>query len=338
MIKILETEDIEAFLCSLSEERRVAVIVDDQTLEWCYPKVACENLDILCVPEGEDCKDIEVVGHLWHTLQESGYDRGDYIVTLGGGAICDLGGFVSSTYMRGMRLIHIPTTLLAMIDAAIGGKTAINFGGRKNQVGTFYEAEEQWVCLDFLETLPAEQMRSGWGELLKYGLLAGEPLLSKIINNETLPTEVLAKCMEYKINVVAGDPHDHGDRRHLNLGHTAGHVLEALYFARSESIPHGEGVAAGIVIALYISHKRIRLEESVLTATARYIKSIFPTARFTCKDYETMWDLARGDKKISGKDGLTMILLKAPGVPTVVEEITKEEWNEALDFYRDFMQ
>ncbi|MDN4754100.1 3-dehydroquinate synthase family protein [Porphyromonadaceae bacterium W3.11] len=337
MIKILETEDIEAVLQQLTSEGKVALLVDEQTMELCYPKVGREDIDLLCVPQGDECKDIEVAQHLWSTLQDLQYDRHDCLVTLGGGAICDLGAFIASTYMRGMRLVHIPTTLLAMIDAAIGGKTAINFGGKKNQIGTFYEAEEQLICLDFLETLPPEEMRSGWGELLKYGLLQGPPLLSEITDNEVLPVEVISKCIEYKLNIVAEDPYDHGVRRYLNLGHTAGHAFEAMSFGEEKRLLHGEGVAAGIVIALYMSYKRLDLEEKTLTSVARYIKGIFPKVSLSCRKYDQLWQLAKGDKKISGKDGLTMVLLTAVGEPTVVEGISREEWDEALDFYQDFM-
>lgn len=337
MIKILETEDIELALQELANHCKVAILVDDQTIEHCYPKVASADVDLLCVPEGDECKDLEVVKHLWTTLQEMEYDRADYLVTMGGGAICDLGAFVASTFMRGMRLIHIPTTLLAMIDASIGGKTAINFGGKKNQVGTFYEAEEQWICTEFLDTLPSEEMRSGWGELIKYGLLIGDTFLNEVIKNEILPVEILAQCIEYKLNIVANDRLDFGIRRYLNLGHTAGHAFEALYFSRDKKLLHGEAVAAGIVIAMYISYKKMKLEEKALTSLARYIKGVFPKVGYSCSDYERLWNYAKADKKRQGKDGLTMVLLKSIGTPTVQEGITREEWEEALDFYQDFM-
>lgn len=337
MIKILETEGIETALHQLTELSKVAVLVDENTLEHCYPLIASEDLDLLCVPEGDECKDIEVARHLWTTLQELGYRRSDYLLCLGGGAICDLGGFVASTYKRGMKLVHVPTTLLAMIDASIGGKTAINFGGEKNQVGTFYSAEKQWICTEFLETLPSDEMRSGWGELLKYGLLKGDALLHRIMTNEELPVEVLAECIEYKLDIVSKDPMDMGVRRFLNLGHTAGHAFESLYFTKEKQLLHGVGVAAGIVIALYLSYRCLGLNEKVLTSVARYIKEVFPKADYTCEDYDTLWSFVMADKKIMGQEGLTMVLLTSIGQPHVREGIERSEWEEALDFYQDFM-
>lgn len=337
MIKILETEDIEIALHQLTEGSKVAVLVDENTLEHCYPKIAREDLDLLCVPEGDECKDLEVAKHLWTTLQELEFRRSDYLVCLGGGAISDLGGFVASTYKRGMRLIHVPTTLLSMIDASIGGKTAINFGGEKNQVGTFYEAEEQWICTEFLETLPSDEMRSGWGELLKYGLLKGDSLLQRIMTQEELPVEVLAECIEYKLDIVAQDPLDMGVRRFLNLGHTAGHAFESLYFSKEKTLLHGIGVAAGIVIALYLSYRCLGLEEKILTSVARYAKEVFPKVVYTCEDYDTLWSFVMADKKIMGREGLTMVLLSSVGQPQVREGIGRSEWEEALDFYQDFM-
>lgn len=335
-ITILEIEEITSRLQELTTGHKVAILVDENTVELCYPQVASEDLEILEVPSGEDAKSIEVANHLWLTLQDLGYTRNDYLVTLGGGSISDLGGFIASTFMRGMRLIHIPTTLLAMIDASIGGKTGINVGGIKNSVGSFYEANEVWISLDFLETLPSQELLSGLGEVLKYDLLIGSDMISQVAESQMITNELIATSVEYKMSVVRQDLTDYGTRRQLNLGHTTAHALEALYLERGESIPHGVAVVVGLIVALYVSYKLEGLDEHILSHTARLAKDVFPTVKYDCKDYDALTCFALNDKKRTNEQELSMVLMTAVGKP-IYREVSREVWEEALDFYRDFM-
>lgn len=335
-IAILNIEDIAQRLAELASSHRVGLLVDETTMELCYPLIANEEADLLVVPEGEEGKSLEVVQYLWQSLLELGYTRQDYLVTLGGGAISDLGGFVASTYMRGVHLVHIPTTLLGMIDASVGGKTAINFGGAKNMVGTFYEAERVWVSLTFLETLPDKEIHSGMGELLKYGLLIDSDCLEEILGLEKLSPQLMGRVMQFKLDVVHEDLFDVGNRAQLNLGHTFAHAIEALALSREHAISHGTAVAAGIVVALYISYKWFGLDEKLLTTVSRAVKGQFLKFFFDCDDYEALWELALKDKKRVEDGILSMVLLRDVGRP-FVEKIGREQWEEALDFYRDFI-
>lgn len=333
---VLDIGSIAERVHDLASRHKVALLADDNTIEQCYPLIDDEQVDVLLVPIGEEAKSLEVVQFLWNSLADLGYTRYDYLITLGGGAVSDVGGFVASTYMRGIRLIHIPTTLLGMIDASIGGKTAIDYGGVKNLVGSFYEPNEVWVSLTFLETLPKQEVLSGEGELVKYGLLDGDELYQETLDLEVIAPDLIAKVIQYKLDVVAADLRDEGGRVVLNLGHSTAHSLEALKISRGEVLPHGIAVMAGLIVALYISYKWYGLEEQVLSKLIRVAKDRFPRVAFSCDDYEEMWQFALKDKKNSGGAELTMVLLSEVGCP-MTEQVTRKQWEEALDFYRDFM-
>ena len=203
-------------------------------------------------------------------------------------------------------------------------------------VGTFYEAERVWVSLSFLETLPDEEIISGMGELLKYGLLIDRDCLKEVLGLEELSPQLIGRVMQFKLDIVGEDLFDTGDRAQLNLGHTFSHAVEALAMNREHAIPHGVGVAAGIVVALYISYKWHGLKEELLTRVARAIKGQFPTVFFDCDDYDALWELALKDKKRVEEGVLSMVLLHDVGLP-FVEKVSRDQWEEALDFYRDFM-
>ena len=333
---VLDIESVADRLRALAGRHKVALLADDNTIEQCYPLIEDEQVDVLLAPIGEEAKSLEVVQFLWNSLAELGYTRYDYLVTLGGGSLSDLGGFVASTYMRGIKLVHIPTTLLGMIDASIGGKTAIDYGGIKNLIGSFYEPNEVWISLPFLETLPRKELLCGEAELIKYGLLDSEELYQETLNLEEISPELIGKVVGYKLNLVAMDLRDEGGRVVLNLGHTTAHSLEALKILQGGLLPHGIAVMAGLIVALYISYKWYGLEEQVLSRLIRMAKEKFPRVLFSCDDYEEMWQLAMKDKKNTGDDQLTMVLLSGVGFP-MTEQVSRAQWEEALDFYRDFM-
>lgn len=352
MTRYIKISEIPTILKNLSNHRKIAIITDDNIISKRETRFLEDmglknnpNQLIIKVPCGDKCKSLRLVETIWEKLDEQKFNRDDYIINLGGGAICDLGGFTASTYMRGMRFVNIPTTLTAMIDAAWGGKTAINFKNKKNLIGTFYHAEQHYICTAFLKSLPYSELLSGWGEVVKYGLLKGKALYDEITHIEDITqTEVITprlidECIQYKRDLVEKDFKDQGLRRTLNLGHTSGHAFESLYFLRKDQkiVPHGVAVAAGIVIALYISYRKLNLDEYVLTKTARYIKSTFPKTLFSCNNYSQLWQLAMQDKKNRHDKGVTMVLMKDIGKPVVTHDIDKKLWLEALDFYQDFM-
>lgn len=327
-------------------EGRIALLTDENTLEAVAPLLmeVLGDVEWLSVPSGEGCKDIAVSVQIWEFLLEQKFGRSDLLITLGGGAVTDLGGWVASSYKRGIRLWHLPTSLLAMVDAAIGGKTAVNVGAVKNSVGSFYPAEVVWLCPEFLATLPHEELLSGWGEMIKYALLGVvelDELLAMDPNAPDIepPVHLITQAAQAKQKIVAEDPYDRGIRQQLNLGHTVGHALEMLctLTPSGKKVPHGVAVAAGIVCELYLSHKLLGYPQEQLTKVAIYVRSVFPKVAVSCEQFEALYALAKNDKKRSSTEGLSAILLDKAGRPTKYEGVTSEVWEEALGFYRDFM-
>ena len=293
--------------------------------------------DVITAP-GEESKSLMVLTDLWRLLLEKGLTRKDYLVAFGGGSITDLAGLAASTYKRGLGLIHIPTTLIGMVDAASGGKTAIDFGGIKNSIGSFYLPDHILIAPDLLQTLPPEEILSGKGEILKYALLTGDDP-ETMLQDEHLPRTV-RRCLEYKEAIVSQDLRDAGTRQVLNLGHTAGHALEALHLnnPRYAPVPHGIAVAAGIVIECYLSFVQERMTQSELMRIARLVKEYFPAVSFACKDDDEIWGYALQDKKnaASGTAFTTCMLLDKPGGICKASQVFRRDWDEAMDFYKDF--
>ena len=290
-------------------------------------------------PAGERAKSLSVLSDLWSRLLEKGLSRKDFLIAFGGGAVTDLTGLAAATYKRGMRLIHIPTTLIGMVDAASGGKTAIDFAGVKNSVGAFYLPDEVLVCTAFLETLPEAELLSGEGELLKYALLMGKDP-ETFLSTERRP-ETVRECLDFKEEVVRADLRDTGLRQILNLGHTAGHALEALHLGGNgyTPVPHGTAVAAGLVIEAYCAFVLQMLSQKELMTLARYTEGHFPPVLIKCKDYDRVWAFALQDKKNGGdRRVVTMSLIEAPGRPVTGVEVRREVFYEGLDFYKDFFR
>lgn len=328
-------EELRHHLDRLRKERRTLVVTEANCARLCLGRIGIETADVV-LPAGEEAKSLASLTLLWERLTEGAYSRADRMIAIGGGALLDVAGFAAATYRRGMRLVSLPTTLLAQVDAAIGGKTAIDFDGVKNGIGTFYPAEEVAVLPDFLSTLPEEELLSGRGEVLKYALLGAIPLREEM---ETV--ELIGRCIRYKEEVVGSDPLDRGGRRQLlNLGHTIGHALEAHSLSKGAHIPHGIAVAAGLVVEGYLSFARELLPQEQMLRIARLVLEQFPPVSVSCSDYDELIRLARQDKKQEAgetKGGIPVVLLAEIGRPTGLVEVSAEEVKEALDFYRDFM-
>ena len=253
--QIIISNDIEHDLATAiaeSEHDRVFVLTDDTTHECCLPKVATLLAQYDAVPitiaHGDQHKTLAALGDVWTALQQGGATRHSLLVNLGGGMITDLGGFAAATFKRGINFINIPTTLLAMVDAAVGGKTGINFGGLKNEIGAFADARFVIINTCFLDTLDAENLCSGYAEMLKHALISDERMWAEHVNfNLSQPdlTELqrmVAESIAVKERIVAEDPHEHGIRKALNFGHTIGHALEE--FALQQATPSGGAVVS----------------------------------------------------------------------------------------------
>ena len=374
--QIIISNDIEHDLATAvaeSEHDRVFVLTDDTTHKCCLPKVAAllAQYDAvpITIPHGDQHKTLAALGDVWTALQQGGATRHSLLINLGGGMVTDLGGFAAATFKRGIDFINIPTTLLAMVDAAVGGKTGINFGGLKNEVGAFADARFVIINTCFLDTLDAENLCSGYAEMLKHALISDERMWAEHVNYDLLQPDLaelqrmVAESIAVKERIVAEDPHEHGIRKALNFGHTIGHALEE--FALQQATPsggavvstaskneltpggavvstapknrpllHGYAVAFGLIGELYMSARKAGFPTERLHQTARFIRENYAQTEFTCNDYPTLLNLMRHDKKnTSGIINFT--LLHNIGDIRINQTATDEEIREALDFIRE---
>ena len=264
---------------------KVAILVDQNTKRYCLP-ILLDKLELLQdaliieVEAGEQYKNIDSCNFIWNSLIEHHFDRDSLLINLGGGVICDMGGYCASTYKRGIAFMHIPTTLLAMIDASIGGKLGVNFHQLKNQVGIFNNPEDVIIFSGFLKTLDKDQLHSAFGEIIKHVLVSGTDKDwndLKSISLENVDWEPLIfNSISIKLNVVLQDPFDIHERRILNFGHTFGHAIESYYLSRGDPILHGEAVLMGIILESDMSN----LEDSDKLDIKEYILSNFALPHF----------------------------------------------------------
>jgi len=325
-----------------AEPSKIFILVDENTHEYCLPKVL-PNLEtevpfeILEIEPGEEMKTIETAVQLWEILAEYEADRNSLLINIGGGVITDLGGFVASTYKRGIKFIHIPTSLLGMCDASIGGKTGIDHHFLKNIIGTFSQPEEIFLFPDFLQTLSFEELRSGFAEMLKHGLVADKKHWADLIKIKEISFETIAplikKSMEIKNNIVEVDFQEKNIRKTLNFGHTIGHALESLFLKKGKTIKHGEAIAAGMIVEIKISEKMeiLTVEEANLSISC--INSFFPILDFSAFSNDEIMELMMNDKKNS-ESKINYTLINKIGSALINQFPSQEMIVESLEFYR----
>lgn len=326
---------------AVQAEKKRFILVDSNTHLHCLPalQTACSNLrdvEVLEIEAGEDAKDFEVAASLWQAMIELGADRNSCLICLGGGVVTDLGGFVASTFKRGIPFIHIPTTLLAMVDAAIGGKTGINVGLYKNQAGTF--AQPQAVVIDprWLSTLPYTELRSGYAEMLKHALIVHDNLLRKFLDLVSLEiTDLLPfikQSQTTKLHIVAQDPTEKGTRKLLNFGHTAGHAIESWARNHQQPLLHGEAIAIGMRIALLLSEIHCGFDTALRLKIDAHIRLIFNNltqVEQLRKHSDELWELMLADKKNDSGE-VRFVLLKAIGDAELDYTIEQAQFDTAL--------
>ena len=319
---------------TISSASKVFILTDENVAPFWLPEVAhwlhCNSATDIIIKAGEQHKNLQTVQRIWKTLMKHHADRNALLINLGGGVITDLGGFAASTYKRGIKFINIPTTLLAMVDAAIGGKTGIDFGGGKNQIGIFAEAEEVIIDPVFLETLPQRELLSGMAEMLKYGFIVDAKLLE--INLENYQ-QFIVRCGEIKREIVAQDPTEKGLRKILNFGHTLGHAIESHCLTTDYPLLHGEAVALGLLGALWLSVKQLGLDESVLQNYENQIPMLLSEAEISLSgsDIEPILSYLVHDKKNKGEKP-QFVLIEAVGKPVWDMEVEPELVKESLQY------
>ena len=319
---------------TISNASKVFILTDENVAPFWLPEVAhwlhCDAATDIIIKAAEAHKNLQTVQRIWKTLMKHHADRNALLVNLGGGVITDLGGFAASTYKRGIKFINVPTTLLAMVDAAIGGKTGADFGGAKNQIGTFAEAEEVLINPDFLSTLPTRELLSGLSEMLKYGFIADAKLLQADLENYE---QHIVRAGEIKREIVAQDPHETGLRKILNFGHTIGHAIESHSLTTDCPLLHGESVALGMCAALWLSVKLLGLDEKMLQSYEKQLPMLLSEAEIALSeaDVEPILSYLVYDKKNKGEKP-QFVLLKAVGEPVWDVEVEPSLVREALDY------
>ena len=329
------------------EHDRIFVLTDTNTAKYCLPVLNSSqcltvNCELITIGASDLEKTLDSVSHVWQKLQSGGATRHSLLINLGGGMVTDLGGFAASTFKRGINFINIPTTLLAMVDASVGGKTGINFGGLKNEIGVFRDANCVIINTQFLKTLDTENIRSGYAEMLKHGLINREgrrmmdELLAYDIANPDLDVlaRMIGESVEVKEKIVMEDPLEHGIRKALNVGHTIGHAFESWAMAHNKPVFHGYAVAYGIIPELYLACTKTDFPQDVMRRIVYYIKEVYGTLPITCDDYPELLELMTHDKKNTAGT-INFTLLGGIGDIRINQTATKEEIQEALDFFRE---
>lgn len=308
------------------------ILTDENIAPFWLPEVCAwlhcpEAIEIVIKP-GEQQKNLQTVQRIWNKLLRHNADRHSLLVNLGGGVISDLGGFAASCFKRGIDFINIPTTLLAMVDASIGGKTGIDFGGFKNQIGTFAEPKTVLLNTMFLGTLPKREMLSGLAEMLKYGFIADSELLQVNLENYE---NYIGRSAEIKQSIVSEDPLEQGKRKVLNFGHTIGHAIESHCLASENPLLHGEAVAVGMWCALWLSVQKMGLDEMVLRDYERKLPMLLSESQVAIGEQdidEILKKLVHDKKSRDGKP--QFVLLEALEKPVYDVEIESDMIHEAL--------
>lgn len=327
-----------------TQPSKIFILVDTNTHEYCLPqfleKLESDDIiiEVMEIPEGEDHKTIDICTGVWEALSEYNADRKSLLINLGGGVVTDLGGFVASTFMRGIKYINIPTSLLAMVDASIGGKTGVDLGALKNQIGIINEGEMVGIDIDYLSTLPQNQMVSGYAEMIKHGLIYDENYWNVLTNLQNLDISDLEQLIYdsviIKNTIVTEDPREQGLRKTLNFGHTLGHAIESYFLENADKTPllHGEAIAIGMILETYLSHKVCGLSIEALNHIKDAILKTYQKTIFLENDKSSIIELLKYDKKNS--HGIVkFVLLESIGQAKIDCEASNSLILEAFNFY-----
>lgn len=346
--KLIFTNDVADALSAIVAElkpNRTIVVADENTARDCLPMLsAITDTAPVVTAAGDEAKTLDTLTGIWTGLEAAGATRQSLVVNVGGGVVTDMGGFAAATLKRGLRFVNVPTTLLGAVDAAVGGKTGINFNGLKNEVGAFAPACRVVISTRFFATLPLREIKSGFAEMIKHSMLSGDQALDRLLSydvhhvKEHLPEllTLLEESVKVKQDIVAQDPEEHGLRRALNLGHTVGHALESLALERHAPVPHGYAVAWGLVAETVLSHLQKCFPSDTLHRLARYVSSNYGAMPITCNDYPQLVKLMQHDKK-SHNGEINCTLLAGCGNIHIDQTISQDEMESALDIFRDLM-
>jgi 3-dehydroquinate synthase len=323
---------------------KVFLLTDANTHQHCVPFLpdipALKACGEVIIQPGDQHKNPDSLMQVWKYLCGHGASRKSLLINLGGGMVTDLGGFAAATFKRGIRFINIPTTLLGAVDAAVGGKTGINFEGLKNEIGAFSSAETVLINTAFFKSLDRQNILSGYAEMLKHSLLNNDEAWEKTLAFDLktidylLLEDLLLASLAVKEEIVTQDPFESGIRKALNLGHTVGHAFESLSHQIGQPASHGYTVAWGIVCELYLSCKFCRFDKIILYKTVDFIRKNYGAFSFNCKQYDQLFEWMLHDKK-NENSTINFTLLESIGKIKINQTAAKEDIFESLDFYRE---
>jgi 3-dehydroquinate synthase len=326
------------------ENKSVFVLCDTHTEKVCLPVlrdyVSFPFIDeVITMPFGEENKHIETVIYLWQRLLDRYADRNSMLICLGGGVVCDVGGFVAGTFKRGIDYVYLPTSLMAQIDAGIGGKTAINLNHVKNVVGLFSQPNHVFIIPFFLRTLPEKEILSGFAEMLKHGLIADKTYWNELTQiddvSRIISPAFIKRSVEIKTAICNSDPYDVGERRMLNFGHTIGHAVESVALSSDSPLSHGEAVAVGMMAETHISLQKTMINKDEYLSVVRLLRKFFPPFPIQKYDCAAMLSALQNDKK-KMNNKLNVTLLNAIGKATINQEVSQDEviiaWEKTIKF------
>lgn len=333
---------LQSYLAN-SKYSKIFILVDTNTHTCCLPDFMAHisgnyEFEIIEIENGEIFKNIDTCSAVWSALSELGGDRKSLMINLGGGVVTDLGGFVAATYMRGIDFINVPTTLLSMVDASVGGKTGVDLGHLKNQVGVFCTPQMVLIVTDFLKTLPANEMRSGMAEMLKHGLIADKQYWNAFKDLSQLDFTDLDRLIYdsvlIKNRVVLADLKEQHLRKTLNFGHTLGHAIESYFLTGDRpTLLHGEAIAVGMVLAAHLSYQKVGLPLEEVEEIKNIVLEYFNKVTFFDEDYNPIISLMKHDKK-NAYGSINFVLLQEIGTPVIDVVVDNQMIYNAFDFYK----
>ena len=339
---LIYTNDVQAAIERLtaSSDHNVTVWIADVNTARLLPT---PPQHLITIPDGDENKTLATVTRVWDEMERMGVTRHSLVIDLGGGMVTDLGGFAAATFKRGVRFINVPTTMLGAVDAAVGGKTGINYHELKNEIGAFAPASDVIISTRFFDTLPIEEMKSGFAEVIKHAMLSDRDEFLRLLDHDfTIPInhddllERLRRSVQVKVDIVASDPNEQGERKALNLGHTVGHAFESLAMKRGKPVPHGYAVAWGLVTEAVLSHIKLKFPSEDVHRLGNFVRDNYRDFPFSCDDYDELLDLMRHDKK--SRDGeITCTLLTTIGDYRIDQTVTPDDVTAALDILRDLL-
>lgn len=335
--------ELKKLILKAHQTSKVFLLVDEKTHKYCLPLLIknipeLKTARAIKIKNGEENKTIETCKHVWEALNKNDADRKTLLINLGGGMIGDLGGFSASAYMRGIDFINVPTTLLAMVDASVGGKTGVNFDHYKNLIGFFNQPVATFIFPEFLKTLPGKELLSGFSEVIKHALIVDKKYWQEIKSIKTIDHKSVAKLISHSISIkskiVKKDPTEKGERKKLNFGHTTGHAIESYSIKKDKiTVLHGEAVAIGMICESYLSYKKGMLNKASLDEITSFILSKYKHYAINNKAEKEIMQLMQHDKKNERKK-INFTLLKNIGNAQTDNYCDPILIKESLNYYR----